>query len=126
MIISSARLLNLLIATPDFLTHLSTILKRGGKIKVLSNELDTDITNKFNFINSLKLDGIIEYKCSNQIDRFNELVVLCDSKSMIRLNLDISSKQTVYFSSEQSAIAVQEILFEKYWNEVKSLEITNN
>ncbi len=45
---------------------------------------------------------------------------------MIRLNLDISFKQTAYLSTEGSTITVQEILFEKYWNDIKSLEITNN
>lgn len=101
-------------------------MKRQGKIRILTNGLDNDFISKFNFINNLNLGDKIEYKESIQLNGLDELVVLCDSKLVIRVYAVDPSNQTAYLSTEESAIAVQEILFEKYWNEVKSLEIANN
>ena len=112
LIIPSARLSNKLLDALVFLTEISTILKRRGKIRVLTNGLDSDFANKFNFINNLNLGDTIEYKESIQLNRFDELVVLCDGKLIIRLNLDNSFNQTAYLSTEGSTIAVQEILYE--------------
>jgi hypothetical protein len=78
------------------------------------------------WFNNLNLGNTIEYNESIQLKRLEKLVRLDDGKSMIRLNLDISFKQTAYLSTEGSTIAVQEILFKEYWNDIKSLEITNN
>jgi hypothetical protein len=125
MIISSAPLLNKFLNTTDFFTQISTILKRQGKIRILTNGLDNDFINKFNFINNLNLGGKIEYKESIQLNGLDELVILCDSKLVIRVPAVNLPNQTAYLSTEDSAIAVQEILFEKYWNELKSLEIAN-
>ena len=103
------------------MTQISTI-KRRGKIRVSTNGLDSDFATKSNFNNNLNLCNTIEFKESIQLNRLEELVILCDGKSMICLNLDISFKQTAYLSTEGSTIAVQAILFEKYWNERNSLK----
>ena len=126
LIISSTKLLNHLLLMSDFLSQVSILLKCGVNIRVLSNSIDTDIKSKFSFINSLGLVNKIEYGVSNQLDRFNESILLCDEKSMLRLVLEPSKQLVAHFSTEESVVLVQEILFEKYWNEVKSLEIPNH
>ena len=68
LIIPSARLSNKLLDTLVFLTEISTILKRRGKIRVLINGLDSDFANKFNIINNLNLGDTIEYKESIQLN----------------------------------------------------------
>jgi len=114
LIISSTKLLNRLLLTSDFLSQVSNLLKRGVNIRVLSNSMDTDIKSKFSFINSLGLVNKIEYGVSNQLDRFNESILLCDGKSMLRSVLEPSNQLVAYFSTEESTVLVQDILFEKY------------
>lgn len=125
LIISSAKLLNHLLLSSNFLSEISILLKRGLSVRVLSNSMDTDITTNFNFINSLGLDNKIEYGISNQLDKYNELTLIADGKVILRSILEPSNKLVVQISTEKSLVLVQEILFEKYWNEIQSLEIVN-
>jgi hypothetical protein len=125
-IISSVRLLNLLLLTSDFLTQVSVLLKRGVKIRILSDSVDTDIENKFNFINSLNLGSKIEYGYSDHLDKFNELILISDGKTMLRSILELSNELVAHLSTDEADVLVQEILFEKSWNEIKSLDIVNS
>lgn len=125
LIISSLKLLNLLLLASDFLTQVSVLLKRGVKIRVLSDSLDTDIENKFNFINSLDLGSKIQYEYSNHLDKFNELILIGDGKVMLRSTHKPSNELEAHLSTDQADVLVQEILFEKSWNEVRSLDISN-
>jgi hypothetical protein len=126
LIISSVRILNLLLLASDFLTQVSILLKRGVKIRILCDSLDTDIVNKFNFINSLKLGNELQYGYSNQFNKFNELVIINDGKTMLRCILEPSNEFMAHLSTNEAEVLVQEILFEKSWNEIKSLDIVNN
>ena len=47
LLISSARLSNNLLNTLDFLSEISNILKRRGKIRVLINGFDSDFVNAY-------------------------------------------------------------------------------
>ncbi len=72
LINSSARLLNKLLDAADFLTQISTILKRRGKIRVSTNGLDNDFATKFNFNNNLNLGNTVNTKnLFNEIDSRN-------------------------------------------------------
>ena len=51
------------------------------------------------------------------------MVILTDSKIMLRIKDDAISGISGLLSSEKQPVLVQEILFEKYWNEIQSLEI---
>ena len=126
LIIASAKLLDLLLLTTDFLTQVSILLKRGVNIRILSDNMGTDTANKFNFINSLNLGSRILYGNSNQLDKFNELILISDGQAMLRSILEPSNELVAYFSTDEANVLVQEILFEKSWNEVKSLDIVNS
>ena len=123
LIMSSTKLLNHLHLSNDFLLQISDLLKRGVCVRVLSNVLDTDIKTKFSFVNSLGLKSRIEYEVSNQLDRFNESILIADGKSMLRSIFDPSNNLVAHISTNESSILVEEILFEKNWNEIKSLEL---
>ena len=75
------------------------------------------------FVNSLGLKSRIEYEVSNQLDRFNESILIADGKSMLRSIFDPSNNLVAHISTNESSILVEEILFEKNWNEIKSLEL---
>ena len=126
LIISSTKLLNHLDLSNDFLLQISDLLKRGVYVRVLSNVLDTDIKTKFSFVNSLGLKRRIEYEVSNQLDSINELILIADGKSMLHSIFDPSNDLVAHISTNESSILVEEILFEKYWNEIKSLELINH
>ncbi len=126
LIISSVRLLNLLLLASDFLTQVSVLLKRGVKIRILSDSVDTDIENKFNFINNLNLGSKIQYGYSDHLDKFNELILISDGKTMLRCILELSNELVAHLSTDEADVLVQEILFEKSWNEIKSLDIVNS
>ena len=126
LIISSAKLLNHLLLSSGFRVQISGLLKRGVSIRVLSNSIDTDIKTNFNFVNSLDLDSRIEYGVSNQLERFNESILIADGRLMLRSILEPSNEIVAHISTEVSVVLVREILFEKYWNEIQSLEIASS
>ena len=88
--------------------------------------MDTDIKTKFSFVNSLGLASRIEYGVSNQLDRFNESILIADGKLMLRSTFESSNDLVTHISTKKSLVLVQEILFEKYWNEIQSLEVANS
>jgi len=54
-------------------------------------------------------------------------MILCfDGKYVLQIQQDESNNLVGSFTNDSNKVLVQQILFEKYWNEVKSLEITNN
>ena len=126
LIIASVKLLNLLLLGADFLTQVSVSLKRGVNVRLLSNSMETDIESKFIFINSLGIGSKIQYGYSNQLDKFNELILISDGKTILRSLLEPSNELVAHLSTDKAAVLVQETLFEKSWNEVKSLDIANN
>ncbi len=82
----------MLLLASDFLTQVSVLLKRGVKIRILCDSLDADIENKFNFINSLNLGSKIQYGYLDQFNKFNELVLIIDGKTMLRSILESSNE----------------------------------
>jgi sugar-specific transcriptional regulator TrmB len=87
LLISSSKLLNLIILTFDFLSQISVLLKRGVRIRILSNSLDEDTKSKFNFMNGLGVGHKIQYEYSNQLENYNELMMISDSKTMIQCSI---------------------------------------
>ena len=64
----------------------------------------------------------IEIGFTEKLVKFNEMVMISDSKYVIQIKYnDNESKLIASFSNKEHQGLVQEILFEKYWNEVNSL-----
>lgn len=121
LIFSSIRLLNTFIVTSEFLNRVSVLLKRGVKVRILSDGIEEDIQNKLNFINKFVTENPIRYGFSDRIGTIDEMILTCDGKYLMQIKSDFRNKLSLYFNKEEYRILVQEILFEKYWNEVKSL-----
>ena len=88
LVVSSAKILNLLLLTSDFLSQASVLLKRGVNVKILFDKIDSGVRRKFNLINNLDLGNKIQFEFSNQLDKFNELVLIWDSKIMLLNMID--------------------------------------
>lgn len=123
LLISSSKLLNLLVLTSEFLSQISVLLKRGANIRILFDRPNNDIKNKFNLINSLNLGTRIQYEFFNQLEKYNELILISDGKMMIQCNVKPTNQMRGCFTTAEPSIFMQEIVFERYWNEVMSLKI---
>ena len=53
-------------------------------------------------------------------------MIICDGKDLLRITYDKLRNFVASFTNKEHQILVQEILFEKYWNEIKSLANVNN
>jgi hypothetical protein len=54
------------------------------------------------------------------------MVVLTDGKHVLQTKHQQDGKIFALSSNEEHNVLIQDVLFEKYWNEVKSLEIIND
>jgi len=68
----------------------------------------------------------MQFGYSNKLGEFNEFIMLSDSRYVLQIKYDQQNEIVASFSNEEHNVTIQEILFEKYWNEVKSLEVVNS
>ena len=68
----------------------------------------------------------IQIGYTNKIAEIYEMVMIFDSKHVLHVNYDPNNKLVATYSNEEHKVLIQELMFEKHWNEVKSLDIMNN
>ncbi len=56
----------------------------------------------------------------------NEMIMIFDDKHLLRLNCSQGNLLVATFSNEEHTVLVQQLMFEKYWNELRSLELMNS
>lgn len=54
------------------------------------------------------------------------MVMIFDDKHLLRLNYNQDDLLVATYVNEEHTILVQELMFEKFWNEVKCLEMVNS
>ena len=95
-------------------------------IRILTDDIDRDSARKIMRIQNKDKDKRIQFGFSDKLGNFNELVILSDEMYALQIKYDHQNKLIASFTNEEPSVMVQEILFEKYWNEVKSLEVRNS
>ncbi|WP_458744663.1 hypothetical protein [Candidatus Nitrosocosmicus sp. T] len=126
-IFSSNSILCLLLNKYNFHTLLPSILQRGISIKILTVNVDKYLIKQIASINdSLPSIKPIQIGFTNKIGALNEMIIIFDDKHLLRLNCNQDNLLVATFSNEEHTVLVQQLMFEKYWNEVKSLEVMNN
>ncbi len=75
--------------------------------------------NKFNQENPVQLGY------TNEIGELNEMIIISDNKRLLNARYNQDNNLIATFSNEEHSILIQELMFEKHWNEVKSLETPN-
>jgi len=123
LIFTSTKMLNQYTDNNDFMSKLSTGLNRGITIKLLTDDTSEHFLKQIDELGIASKYNQINYGCSNKLGDINEMVIIADSKIMLRIKDDIIHGTSALLSSEEQSVLVQEILFEKYWNEIQSLEI---
>lgn len=125
LIFSSSSILDNLSNDPQFLNN---CIKLSGKKAILRILVDSDnyhFLDKFQHVdNESDNTDLIDIGFTEKLGKFNEMVMISDSKYVIQVKYN-ESKLIASFSNKEHQVLVQEILFEKYWNEVNSLATAN-
>lgn len=124
LIFTSTKMLKQYTDNNEFMSKLSIGLKRGITIKLLTDDTSEHFLKQIDVLGIASKHNQINYGYSNKLGDINEMVIIADSKIMLRIKDDIIHGTSALLSSEEQSVLVQEILFEKYWNEVQSLETT--
>lgn len=126
LIFSSLRSLNQFIMHKNNLEKIRSILKRGVSLKILTDDTDEIFSKQISELNRANEDNHIEFGYGKNLCCFNEMVVLSDGKHVLQTKQRPDGNVFALSSNEEHTIMVQEVLFEKYWNELRSLEIIND
>jgi hypothetical protein len=125
IIFSSFEILHRIFETA-ILPSIPSLLDRGIKIKILVDNTSEYFQIKINSVTKEKKNNPIQIGYLNKLGRFNEMLLISDSKYVLQVRYDNDNKMIASFTNEKHKVQVQEIVFEKHWNEVKSLEVINN
>jgi len=120
-IFSSIKILNNIQNTSNLTNLFSELLEKGIIIKILIDKADKYFIDKINAINSKSASKPIQLKYSNNIGNLEEMVMIFDNKHLLHIQYNQQDKLIASFSNEDYTVLIQEILFEKFWNEVESL-----
>ena len=99
--------------------------KRGVSVKILTDETDATFSSQIIELNQTNGDNPIKYGYGKSLCCFNEMVVLTDGKQVLQTKHQQDGKIFALSSNEEHTVLVQGVLFEKYWNEIQSLEMIN-
>lgn len=110
----------------NFLENLVSLLRRGVMIRILTDNVDEYVLSQVAALNNTYRNSSIQYGYTNKLGSTNEMVIVNDGKLVAQIKYDEGNNLEATVSNEEHTVLVQEILFEKYWNEVKSLEVVNS
>lgn len=125
-IFSSNKILCYLMNKVKYLDYLPTILRKDMSIKILIEDIDVYFARQIDFINKSAQVKPIQIGYTNKIGEINEMVMIIDNKHFLHVNYDPNNKLVATYSNEEHKVLIQELMFEKQWNEVKSLDIMKN
>lgn len=125
-ILSSNKILCYLLNKGNFLHQLPSILQKTASIKILIEDVDVYLTKQIAYINKSTQIRPIKLGYTNKITEIDEMVMIFDNKHLLQVNYSPDGKLNATYSNEEHKVLIQELMFEKYWNEVKSLEVMNN
>ncbi|VFJ13669.1 hypothetical protein [Candidatus Nitrosocosmicus franklandus] len=126
LIFSSLSSLNQLFINRHNIAKIKSAQKRGVSIKILTDETDEIFSKQISELNQTNEDNPIRYGHGKSLCCFNEMVVLADGKQVLQTKNQQDGKIFALSSNEEHMVLVQDVLFEKYWNEIQSLEISDN
>jgi len=121
LIFSSFKLIYTVLNENNFVNNFNSLLRRDITIKILTDDIDERLINHIAQINETNKDNPMQFGYSNKLGEFNEFIMLSDTKYVLQIKCNQHNEIVASFSNEEHSVMIQEILFEKYWNEVKSL-----
>jgi hypothetical protein len=127
LIFSSSSILETVTNRPHFLNNCIKLLDKKAGLRILVDSDNYHFLDKFQHIDN-ELDNVhlVDIGFIEKLGKFNEMVMIADSKYVIQIKYNENDgKLIASFSNKEHQVLVQEIIFEKYWNEINSLTMAN-
>jgi hypothetical protein len=123
LIFSSSSLLNKITNQSPFLNNCIKLSDKKAALRILVDSADDNVLDKFKHINNESDNAyLIDIGFTEKLGKFNEMLMISDSRYVIQTRHNGNNDKLIAsFSNEEHQVLVQEIIFEKYWNEVKGL-----
>ncbi|HET6590260.1 MAG TPA: hypothetical protein VFG45_08860 [Candidatus Nitrosocosmicus sp.] len=127
LIFSSSSILDNLTNHPQFLSNCISLSDKKASLRILVDNDDYRFLEKFQHIENKSGNvDLVEVGFTGKVGKFNETVMISDSKYVIHIKYNNNESQLIAsLSNKEQQVLVQEILFEKYWNEITSLAMVN-
>jgi hypothetical protein len=127
LLFSSTQMLTRIFHNNIVVETLSKRFSKDVNIRILTDDINLEIIKIIKELNKKNTNNSIQFSYTNKLGNIDRLTIVNDGKLMLQANLINNDIQDLVasLSNEEHKIAVQEILFEKYWNETNSLAITN-
>lgn len=125
LIFSSIKTLHDILNENNNLSKFKLLLQRGVAVRILTDSIDGRLLSHVAEINNTNKNKPIQLGHTNKLGSINEVAIISDGKIVIQIKHDYGNRPVASLSNEEHSILLQEILFEKYFNEIKSLEINN-
>ena len=109
----------------NILIKFKLLLRKGVAIRILTDSIDGQLLIHVAAINDTNKNKHIQLGYTNKLGSINEVAIISDGKIVIHIKHGYGNRLVASLSNEEHSILLQEILFEKYFNEIKSLEINN-
>jgi hypothetical protein len=110
----------------NMLINLSAKLQNDIVSKILIDNYDHHIQNQIKILNDRNKTSLIQFEYSNRLGEFNEMTVCFDGKYILQIQQDNNDSFVGSFTNDSNKVLVQQILFEKHWNEIQSLGVIND
>lgn len=105
------------------------LYRKGVLIKLLTDGYNRSLIYQLNKITNeahRKTHDHFQIGYSTKLGNIDEFVLITDNKEALELTYAALNQYKISFLNDKNHVLVQEILFEKYWNEVNSLEVIHN
>jgi hypothetical protein len=101
--------------------------ERNVHIKILTDGSTLKLRNEIAKLNKTLQTDQIQIEYSGKLGCISECMIICDGKALLKINNEYSdpSNLTASLTYDPEQILIQEILFEKHWNEVENLALLN-
>lgn len=128
IVFSSINILQNLTYVISFWQRCIELEDRNVHVKILTDGSTLKLRNEIAKLNKTLQTDLIQIEYSGKLGSISECVIICDGKALLKINNDYSdpSNLTAYLTYDPEQILIQEILFEKHWNEVKNLALLNH
>jgi hypothetical protein len=132
IIFAHTGMLKRIIKNSDFSKNILKLLKKEVLVKILIDDIDGEIIKIIESINKYNKENAIDFAYTNRLGDIKEFSIINDRNLMLQVKLEDNiprstlDNMVAVISNKEHKIAVQEILFEKYWNEVRYLSIVAN
>lgn len=125
-IFSSKKILSSILNKSNITKYIPSVLEKDAIIKILTDNVDEYLIKQIVSISNSNQTNLIQLGYTNKLGDLDEMVLISDDKYLLHIQYDQDNKLIATFSNEEHNILVQELMFEKYWNEVNSLTVFSN